>query len=284
MMLVALIASARLAAATAPPGRVEPRSADALVRAWDAGFGAKVEHLLHDGREAAVMQALARHPPAALELVRHLRTSNDVTQRKLAAILVGRLAAQAPAGMLDALFEAEAARDRAATDPADRLDGPSVVNDVLRREVDGRRHRAARNVSRLDAQAVVEDIVFAATRWCGHPERASAGVALLRKVVERTVDGEYWNSSGAALEGLVCHCHADARDLLARFSSYAAGEAPDHPSRPSLRQERNAAQALRAGRCDAIEPRWDRDVPGGAPVTALDQETDAFLELARCVK
>jgi hypothetical protein len=55
----------------------------------------------------------------------------------------------------------------------------------------------------FDAQSVVEDIVLAAVQWCRDTDRKKAGSALLRKVVERTIGDEYWNSSSAAMRGLL---------------------------------------------------------------------------------
>ena len=68
--------------------------------------------------------------------------------------------------------------------------------------------------------------------------------AFLAEVVERTIGGEYWNSSSYAMTTLIRHDAAKYDDLLKKFSRYAEGPAPDHPSRPTLEQERQFSENL----------------------------------------
>jgi hypothetical protein len=109
---------------------------------------------------------------------------------------------------------------------------------------------------------------------------------VLRKVVESTIDGQYWNSTSAAMQGLVCGCRADAHELLTRFSLYAAGKPPAHPSGPTLDHERHVAEALGAGGCDNLRAEgWDDEAD--AAVQSTDDERariEPFLGIARAVK
>src|SRR5690349_1409226 len=124
---------------------------------WDRLIGPWVSELQHDGIEAALLKPLAQHPGAALRVIGRLRLSDDFDQRKSAATLAGFLGAAAPPSLLDELFEAERARDS----------------------------HARSDDERFETQSVVEDVVFAAARWCRHAGRRPQGLAVLRKVVER---------------------------------------------------------------------------------------------------
>jgi hypothetical protein len=102
-------------------------------------------------------------------------------------------------------------------------------------------------VERFDAQSVVEDVVDSGIRWCGQRERRQAGASVLRRVVERTVAGEYWNASATALEGLVCVCVEDTGGARQQLRDLGGREA----ARPSV-----AAVARPRARRLASAPRW----------------------------
>lgn len=167
----------------------------ALVSAWEERFGAWAEDLLRDGLETALLVPLAEHPAGALCVARHVAHWDNHLQRKLAATIVGLVGVAAPADMLDALLDAEVAR----------------------------RGQTGELFEQLTSHSVVEDIVFAATRWCRAAERREAGLAVLRRVVERTLDGEYWNTASYAVMGLVHHDAPDAGALFERFAVFARG-------------------------------------------------------------
>jgi hypothetical protein len=153
--------------------KLSPERAVSLSTPTSGAFSSRygVANLHRDGLEGAILKPLAQYHGASMYLVQRIRTSDDYTQRKIAVTIVGFLGPVAPVEILDELFEAESVRDR-----APRNDG-----------------------ERFETQSVVEDIVFAATRWCRHGERRDAGIALLRQIVERTLSSEYWNTSSYAM-------------------------------------------------------------------------------------
>ena len=167
----------------------------ALVSAWEERFGAWAEDLLRDGLETALLAPLATQPAGALCIARHVAHWDNHLQRKLAATIVGLVGTAAPEDMLDALLDAEVAR----------------------------RGRSSELFQQLTNHSVVEDIVFAATRWCRAAPRRDAGLGVLRRVVERTLDGEYWNTASYAVMGLLHHDAPDARALFERFAAFARG-------------------------------------------------------------
>jgi hypothetical protein len=228
-------------------------SLDAL---WDRVIGAWVGDLCRDGLEAAILKPLAQHRSASMHLVDRMRGSDNVAERKIAATIVGFLGVHAPAGLLDELFEAESARDRATQNDGERL----------------------------ETQSVVEDIVFAATRWCRNSERKDAGLAVLRKVVEHTLTGEYWNTSGYAMMGLARHAPAETRDLLVRFTEYANGAQPVHPSKPTMSQEKQFAKAIRDGECDGIEKHLARGEAEAAAVKWDSRSQGAYAAFVAVVQ
>jgi hypothetical protein len=166
-----------------------------------------------------VLEPLGRFPQAASTIVRSESGSDEFKRRKVAAALAGWIKVPA-ASLLDDLFRNEALRDQGCP-PGD--------------------------LRRLEAQSVVEDIVFAATRWARDPALRPAGLALLRTIVQRTIAGEYWNTASYALTTLCRYSDPEAAELLRRFRAFAAGPAPAHPSKPSLTQERSFADNLLAG-------------------------------------
>ena len=176
-------------------------------------------NLAKDGHECLVLAPLGKFPKAAASIVRASATSANYRHRKIGAMLAGWTRDAEPS-LLDELFRGEADRD-AGLSPTDPR--------------------------RLESQSVVEDIVFAATRWARDPKLSGVALALLARIVERTIGGEYWNTSSYAMTTLMRHSASGADELLARFQSFALGAAPSHAGRPSLVQERTFAQQLVAG-------------------------------------
>jgi hypothetical protein len=231
----------------------------ALIEVWENQVGGWVEELMSEGLEAALLKPLADYPAAALCIVRHVSGWDNHRQRKVAATIVGLLGGAAPESALVSLLESEARRRGRASEPFEVLLNHSVV----------------------------EDIVFAATRWCAVAERREAGLATLRAVVERTLGGEYWNTASYAMAGLVHHQAPDAALLLERFVEFAHGEPPRDPSNPSLGQERDVAGRLLSGHSDDIEQQLADADHLAARVTWDDEATRAvaqFLAAARDVQ
>jgi hypothetical protein len=217
-----------------------------LVSAWEERYGAWAEDLMRDGLETALLVPLAAHPIAALHVVRHVAHWDNHLQRKLAATLVGLVGTAAPGDMLDGLFEAEAARRRATGELFEQLTSHSVV----------------------------EDIVFAATRWCRAGERRDAGLALLRKVVERTLDGEYWNTASYAVMGLVHHRAPQAAEVLERFAVFARERPP----------ERTFVDQLAAGNATIIEEQLAGAEREAETIAWSDDARVAIEELVRLAR
>lgn len=256
-----------------------------LIRAWEGPLAERVEELVRDGQEDAVLAPLARYPVAARFMLGYFRRSDRLLQRKLAPSLARLLGKDAPAATLDELFEAEATRR------ADALHGETTggggdnrmnaVNRVIEKSA-GRPGFAGF----YDAQSVVEDVVIAARSWCGEPSRAMAAAAVLRKVVERTIAGERWNSVGRAMEELVCDCHQESRELLTRFETFAFAVPPYGSPLPMDIEARKVIEELRAGRCD--EPRRSAAESSADPLADWSRsdrdELRAFLRMAGSVR
>lgn len=229
-----------------------------FLKLWDESLARFcVDDLMPAGQEAALLQALGVFPRAAERLARRTSLADDHRQRQCAAILLGYASAP-PDGLLDELFERESERSAAA--PPESLEP-------------------------LCSQSVVEDIVLAASRQCRRPELREAACALLRKVVERTLVGEYWNTAAFALTTLCHHHAAHAQDLLLAFARFARGAPPDHPSNPSLATERRFVDALQSAgdSLGAVEDMLDRKESEGASVVfelETQQVVDRWLELA----
>lgn len=234
-----------------------------FLRLWDEQLATFcVEDLMPAGRESALLQPLASVPAAAERLVRHAGLCDDHRQRRAAAILAG-FARLRSLDLLDELFERES--ERAAAAPTDSLEP-------------------------LYSQAVIEDVVLAATRWCRRAETREPALALLRKVVERTLVGEYWASAPYALTTLR-RCHAPGTDvLLQAFAGFAFRPPPEHPTNPSLHTEQSFVDALQSAGGDqlsAVEDMLDRQESEGAGVV-FEPETqdvlDRWLQLASAVR
>lgn len=255
-----------------------------MLLAWDGRLLERVEELVHDGTEGAVLEPLARHPAAARFMVDHFRRSDRVLERKLAPLLAGLLAEEVSAGLLDEIFEAEAAR-RAGSSKGEKKD----AGDAQTRTVDHVVNRVAGRpgfFGPVDAESVVEDVVTAARGWCAAPTRAKAGAAVLRKIIERTIGGERWNSSGAAMKALVCDCHEESAELLARFRTWAFAVPAIGSPLPTDLAARRAIEDLSAGRCD--DQRRSAAPSNAGPLAAWDPgdraQLRAFLLFAESVK
>ncbi|MGD9680179.1 MAG: hypothetical protein AB7W16_03245 [Candidatus Obscuribacterales bacterium] len=195
-----------------------------LLEMWDDLCAMVGDELMPAGLEGAVLKPLGAMT-AAPGLIHHSFSSDNFNDRKVAATLAGYLDNAEP-GLLEDLFARESARDQAL---------------------------AADDSKRLECQSVVEDIVFAAARWCRRPELRSAGESLLKKVVSETVEGRYWNTASYAMTVLRCHQSPGSQEMLVKFEQFclpANGTPPAlpaHPSAPTLEQEAQFARGLAEG-------------------------------------
>lgn len=226
-------------------------SREALRAAWNRNVDWIGDRLMKDGVEGCVLQPVAQLPAAATDLVRHSVASERYMRRKVGATLAGYITAADP-HLLRELLEAERARDAGL--PRDSM-------------------------ARLTCQSVVEDIVFAAARWCKTNDLKPAALTLLSEVVRLTLDGEYWNTASYAMTTLCHYREPGASDLLKRFQAFCtpsglpfrrAPRLPDHPSRPTLEQERQFAKELAAN-----NPATLRSIEG-----LLDQKDAAAQQVA----
>ncbi len=260
-------------------------SEEMLISTWEGGLAERMEELVRDGEEAAVLKPLCRHPVAARIMLGYFRRSERLLERKLAPALAGLLGKEAAPGTLDELFESEAARRADAL----RGGGATADGDARMAAVNRDLEQAAGRpgiAGYYDAQSVVEDVVIAARGWCGDASRAPAGAAILRKVVERTIGGESWNSAGPAMEGLVCDCHEESADLFHRFATYAFAVPPFGSPLPTHLDARKVIEELRAGRCD--RPRRPGETANADPLVSWSRRDEAglraFLLMAESAK
>jgi hypothetical protein len=201
-------------------------SASDFLGQWDRHFAEWcTEGLMPDGAEAALLAPVAACREAALQLVAHAADAEDYRQRKAAAILAGFIH-HAPPEVLDELFERES--ERAA------LAAPDTSEPLY-------------------SQSVVEDVVLAAARWCRQPALRPGGLGLLRKIVERTLVGEYWSTASYAIATLCRYDAPGSEELLESFARFAAGSPPVHPANPTLSTEREFARRLLAGQREALD-------------------------------
>jgi hypothetical protein len=195
----------------------------ALVASWERVSDWLADDLLRRGQEAPFLIQLARTPYAALLLSKALLAAERFRHRKLGAELLGFVRSEdafCPELLME-YFERERARDR---------------------------ETAADDPRRLEFQSVVEDVVFAATRWTrALPGQRDAGIRLLDAVVESTLAGQYWNTATYALAVLLDQKTAHAPLLLERFAQFASGPPPVHPTTPTFRPERAFVAAVEVG-------------------------------------
>ncbi len=208
-----------------------------FLRMWDEQLARFcVDDLMPAGQEAALLQPLASVPAAAERLVRRTGLCDDHRQRRAAAILAG-FARVRSLDLLDELFERES--ERAAAAPADSLEP-------------------------LYSQAVVEDVVLAATRWCRSAGTREPALSLLRKVIERTLVGEYWSSAPYALTTLLRYNAPGSDLLLQAFAGFAfrCAAGPPRTPEPAHRAELRGRAAV-GGRRPALGRRGHARPPGG---------------------
>lgn len=209
------------------------------------------------GDEGIIFKPLAQYPKAATLIARAASKSSVFQHRKIAAGLAGWIK-QPPLNLLRDLFQQEVERDR---------------------------QLPKKDFGRLDTQSVVEDIVFSAGFWARNPTTREAGLNLLRSVVEKTIGGEYWNTASYAITTLLHHRAPGAEELLVRFHDFAKRAKVDHPSNPSLTQEREFAENLLARNSKTlhvIESLLDRKIAAAAG-RRLDEHSQAAIdELVRC--
>jgi len=226
-----------------------------FIRLWDQTLAPFcVEDLMPARQELALLQPVAAYRRGGERLARHVAFADDHRQRQVAAILAGFMGLP-PRDLLDELFERESERGAAAR--------PGGLEPHY-------------------AQSVVEEVVLAATRWAREPALREPAGAVLRKVVERTLGGEYWSSAAYALTTL-CRYGLGA-DLVQGFVRFANAPPPDHPLRPSLATEQRFAAALAEGfPPDAVEDRLEQQEVNASEVVfdpELQETVDRWLRLA----
>jgi hypothetical protein len=222
-----------------------------LLAAWFRIADWAAYDLTKQGAEGIVLKPLGRNSKAATLIARSGFTSTNYHYRKLAASLVGWVQLP-PLDLLTQLFQQETERDR---------------------------HMPKDDLGRLDTQSVVEDIVFSAAFWARREQSRPAAVQLLREVVERTLAGEYWNTASYAMTTLCRHQAPGCGELLKRFQEFASTAKVNHPSRPSLTQEKEFAQNLAAENpktLQAIESLLDQREEAAS--ANLDENSRAALD------
>lgn len=220
------------------------------VAAWSA------YDLSKNGDEGIVLKPLGQYPKAATFIARAASISSVSQHRKIAACLAGWIK-RPPLNLLRDLFQQEAERDR-----------------LLPKK----------DFGRFETQSVVEDIVFSAAFWARNPSTRDAGLELLRSVVEKTIGGEYWNASSYAITTLLHHQAPGSSELLKSFHDFATKAKVDHPSNPSLTQEKEFAQNLMAKNpktLGVIESLLDQKVAAAAAEGLDENSRTAVDELAR---
>lgn len=230
-----------------------------LLAAWFRVADWVAFDLSKEGCEGIVLQPLGEHSKAAAFIVEAASRSAISRHRKVAACLAGWIK-EPPLNLLRELLEQEAKRDR-----------------ELPRD----------DFGRFETQSVVEDIVFAAAFWARNASTRDAGLELLRSVVERTLRGEYWNTASYAITTLLYQQSPDSAELLRRFHEFAMRTRVDHPSNPSLTQERDFAENLTAKNPETlrgIESLLDQKV-ATASADGLDENSRAAIdELVRAAE
>jgi hypothetical protein len=184
-----------------------------LSNAWNRVIDWAGSGLMNEG---IVLDPLGKHPRSSMHLARVAFASDNYTYRKVAASLAG-WTIEPDVHILDEFFAAESDRDAAL--PKDDFE-------------------------RLECQSIVEDVVFAASRWARKKELRVPALELLKSVVERTLAGQYWNTSSYAMVTMARHSPTYSTDLLRAFHGFAHLGQVNHPSNPSLTQERTFSEGL----------------------------------------
>jgi hypothetical protein len=189
---------------------------DKLLPLWKSFTSFAFETYMKEGIEAPIFNKIGVHSEFAESFSRYSSHSQNYLDRKLAASLAGYI-----------------------SNPNQNL-----LSDILKLETDRDKSLPANDFERLDCQSVVEDIVFSAARWCKYNRNKQQALDVLRKVIQDSIDGQYWNTSSYAMVYLCMYAPMESKVLLTNFDKYSKGEIPKHPSNPSLVQERNHAQRL----------------------------------------
>ncbi len=177
------------------------------------------------GYQALILSPLGKFSRAASVLSELAIDSDDYVHRKTAAAMLGWIEEPRPQSLSE-FFVKETARDRSL---------------------------APQSPERLSGQSVVEDLVFSAARWARSDDLRPQALEFLTTIVETTIDGDYWNTSSYAMTTLVLRHPDGVDDLLEKFSEFANGPEPDHPSRPTLQQERQFAEQLLLRNPDTLQ-------------------------------
>lgn len=185
---------------------------DSLLALWLSELVPWVAHgLSKEGLQGVVLGPVSRHPRAASLLVVATSQQQDYMARKVAADLAGFIVDPTPPTMLAQLFNNER----------------SLLSDAG--------HEA---MLHLEAQSVVENIVFAATRWLRDRHDQSHATGVLNEIIDATIGGEYWNTAAYAIATLRWSNAPDSMQRLNSFAQWAALPPPEHPSNPSMQLER----------------------------------------------
>jgi hypothetical protein len=189
---------------------------DDLTTAWNKVLDWIAFGLLKEGFEGIILHPLGKYALSSTFLSRATFSSNDFNYRKVAASLPG-WTNDPDQNILDEFFSYESQRDS------------SLPKDDFRR---------------LECQSVVEDIVFSASRWTRTKKLRAVGLELLKSIVNRTFSGQYWNTSSYAMVTICRYSPPYAKNLLDAFYDFAHQGFVDHPSNPSLTQERTYSENL----------------------------------------
>jgi hypothetical protein len=139
---------------------------------------------------------------------------------------------------------------------------------------------------RFECQSVVEDIVLSAARWARMKKARTAALDVLKTIVQRTINGEYWNTSSYAIVTIYRYSPPYAEALLRSFHEFAHHGNVEHPSNPSLTQERTYSEGLINGNKDILDSvenaLIDRDKAANVRVSREDQSLiDNILKAAK---
>src|ERR1700722_5887796 len=145
-----------------------------------------------EGRESAVLAPFARYPKAGAWLARSMGMSSDYKTRKLAAMLGGWI--QDPKYI-------------------------SILSEMLNRE------REVFRGDSLSANSVVEDIMFAATRWTesNDAQVREGGIEVLATMVRDALEGTAWNTVNWAVANLY-HATQGMHEVFQRLLSVEADQ------------------------------------------------------------
>jgi hypothetical protein len=223
-----------------------------LLGAWFQVADWVAYDLAKDGTEGVVLKPLGQHSKASTFIVLAGFNSDNYRHRKIAASLAGWIE-HPPLDLLAQCFQHETERD----------------------------HRLPKDdFRRLDSQSVVEDIVFSAAFWARRDQTRPAAFELLRKIIERSITGEYWNTASYAMTTLCRHQAPGCAELLNRFQQFSVNAMVEHPSMPSLTQEREFADNLlskNSRTLDAIEDLLNEKV-NAATAADLDESSRRAIE------